>query len=86
MELKLHADAAAAPQTRARGERGESRSPCSPANSASARLTIRRRKAGDRVADRSHTPKRLSIGLSPLEERRACGLRTGQTPPLDGIL
>jgi hypothetical protein len=82
MELKLHANARTTPNTRAYIQNSGK----SVAELGVSETTIRRWKNRDSVLDRSHTPKRLAISLSPLEERLVCELRTALALPLDDIV
>ncbi len=86
MELRLHANATTTPKTRAyiqsstasvaelAGELGVSED------------TIRRWRSRTEVSDHSHTPHKLAIGLSDLEERLVTELRTALGLPLDDIV
>jgi len=47
---------------------------------------LRRWKKRATVADGSHTPKRLAIGLTRVEEEPVCELRRKLDLPLDGIV
>jgi transposase-like protein len=86
MELRLHANATTTPRTRAyiqsstvsvaelAGELGVSED------------TIRRWRSRSSVSDRSHTPHKLAISLSDLEERLVTELRSALGLPLDDIV
>ena len=85
MELNLHANAATTPKTRAYIQRSKR-----PVRELAAELgvsetTIRRWRERTTTADRSHTPKRLMISLSPVAEALVCELRTRLQLPLDDI-
>ena len=86
MDLKLHANATTTPRIRKYIQES-----CKPVAALAGELgisetTVRRWKKRDGVQDRAHTPKRLSIGLSSLEERLVCELRTELVLPLDDIV
>jgi IS30 family transposase len=86
MELNLHANAATTPKTRAYIQRSKR-----PVAELAAELgvhetTIRRWRGRSTVNDRSHTPKRLNISLSAMEEALVCELRTDLQLPLDDIV
>jgi len=85
MELRLHANATTTPKMRAYIQASSE-----PVSALSAELgisetTVRRWKARDSVRDRSHTPKRLAISLSEVEEQLVCELRSRLQLPLDDI-
>jgi transposase InsO family protein len=85
MELRLHANATTTPKMRAYIQASSE-----PVSALSAELgisetTVRRWKGRDSVSDRSHTPKRLAISLSEVEEQLVCELRTRLQLPLDDI-
>lgn len=86
MNLTLHANATTTPKTRAYIQSNKHR----PAAELAAELgvsetTIYRWRKRTSVSDRSHTPKRLAISLSLLEEALVCELRTKLALPLDDI-
>jgi len=85
MDLKLHANATTTPKIRAYIQS----STASVADLADelnvSETTIRRWRGRKTVADRSHTPKRLQISLSPIEEALVCELRRELDLPLDDI-
>lgn len=86
MELNLHANATTTPKTRAYIQS----SPASVAALAGelgvSETTIRRWRKRSTVRDASHTPNRLAISLSPLEEELVCELRTRLQLPLNDIV
>ncbi len=86
MQLRLHANAATTPRTRAYIQQ----SPASVADLAVelgvSETTIRRWKCRNTIADRSHTPKRLAISLTLAEEELVCELRRKLELPLDDIV
>ena len=85
MQMRLHANAATTPKTRAY-IRASNASVADLANElAVSETTIRRWRGRDRFHDRSHRPKRLATVLSPLEERLICELRTSLGLALDDI-
>ena len=86
MELKLHANATTTPKTR--GYIQKSRAPVAElaAELGVSETTIRRWRERTTVTDASHTPKRLAISLSPLEEELVGELRTRLGLPLDDIV
>ena len=86
MELKLHANARTTPNTRAYIQKSGKGVAELADELGVSETTIRRWKHRDSVLDRSHTPKRLAISLSPLEERLVCELRTALALPLDDIV
>jgi transposase InsO family protein len=85
MELSLHANATTTPRVRSYIQRSKK-----PVAELSAELgvsetTIRRWRGRTSVADRSHTPRRLTTRLSALDEALICELRTHVQLPLDDI-
>ena len=85
MQVTLHANATTTPKTRAyiqASDRSVAELAVELGVNAS---TIRRWRGRDSVADRSHTPHRLSISLSPVEEELVCALRTELGLPLDDV-
>jgi IS30 family transposase len=86
MELNLHANATTTPKVRSYIQR--SRKPVAElsAELGVSETTIRRWRGRTTVADRSHTPKRLTTKLSPLEQALICELRTHLQLPLDDIV
>lgn len=85
MELNLHANATTTPKVRAYIQRSKRPVAELAAELGVSETTIRRWRDRTTVADRSHTPKRLAISLSPLEEALVCELRTKVCLPLDDI-
>jgi transposase InsO family protein len=85
MELNLHANAATTPKTRAYIQRSKRPVKDLAAELGVSQTTIRRWRARTATTDRSHTPKRLTISLAPMEEALVCELRTHLQLPLDDI-
>ena len=85
MELNLHANAATTPKTRAYIQRSKRPVWELAAELGVSETTIRRWRERTTTADRSHTPKRLMISLSPVAEALVCELRTRLQLPLDDI-
>lgn len=86
MELKLHANAATTPKTRAYIQGSGTAVAELACELGVSQTTIRRWKRRTSVADRSHTPRKLSISLSDLEQRLVVELRTSLELPLDDIV
>jgi transposase-like protein len=87
MDLSLHANATTTPKIRAYIQHSK----MTPVAALAAELgvsetTIRRWRGRSTVADRSHTPKRLAISLSAVEEALVCELRSRLRLPLDDIV
>ena len=68
MELKLHANATTTPKTRAYIQASSASVAELAAELGVSEATVRRWKKRSSVEDRSHTPHKLLISLSPLEE------------------
>jgi transposase-like protein len=85
MHLTLHANATTTPRTRAYIQASDRSVAELAAELGVNESTIRRWRGRDSVADRSHTPHRLSISLSAVEEELVCALRTELGLPLDDI-
>jgi transposase InsO family protein len=85
MQLILHANATTTPKTRAYIQASDRSVAELAAELGVSETTIRRWRKRDSVADRSHTPHRLSISLSPMEEELVCALRRELGLPLDDI-
>ena len=85
MELSLHANATTTPKIRAYIQRSRKSVEALAAELGVSETTIRRWRGRDTVTDRSHTPKKLMISLSALEEALVCELRTKLWLPLDDI-
>jgi transposase InsO family protein len=85
MELNLHANAATTPKTRAYIQRSRAPVAALAQELGISETTVRRWRGRRTVSDRSHTPKRLAISLSPLEEELVCELRRKLWLPLDDI-
>ena len=86
MELNLHANATTTPKVRAFIQRSKRSAAELAAELGVSETTIRRWRDRTTVADRSHTPKRLAISLSPMEEALVYELRTRLALPLDDIV
>lgn len=85
MRLNLHANAATTPKQRAYIQASRQSVAELAIKFSVSETTIRRWRSRTSVADRSHTPKRLTTKLSPLEERLICELRSNLQLPLDDI-
>ncbi len=85
MDLNLHANATTTPKTRAYIQHSTRPVAELAAKLGVSETTIRRWRDRASVTDRSHTPKRLAISLSALEEALVCELRTRLGLPLDDI-
>jgi len=85
MELNLHANATTTPKVRAYIQRSRAPVAVLAHELGVSQTTIRRWRGRTAVTDRSHTPKRLAISLSPIEEALVCELRTELRLPLDDI-
>jgi transposase InsO family protein len=85
MDLSLHANATTTPKTRSYIQRSRAAVAVLAAELGVSETTIRRWRSRTTTADRSHTPKRLAVSLSPLEEALVCELRTRLALPLDDI-
>jgi IS30 family transposase len=85
MELNLHANATTTPKVRAYIQRSHAPVAVLADELGVSETTIRRWRIRTTVTDRSHTPKRLAISLSPIEEALVCELRTELRLPLDDI-
>jgi hypothetical protein len=85
MELRLHANATTTPRTRAYIQS----SPLPVAALASelgvSETTVRRWRGRHATGDRSHTPHKLAIGLTPVEEELIRELRIELALSLDDI-
>ncbi len=86
MELRLHANAATTPRTRAYIQQSAASVADLAVELGVSETTIRRWKGRSTVADGSHTPKRLAIGLTPVEEELVLELRRKLELPLDDIV
>lgn len=86
MELSLHANATTTPRTRAYIQRSTAPVAELAQELGVSEKTVRRWRARTSVADRSHTPHRLAISLSAIEERMVVELRTSLDLPLDDIV
>jgi transposase len=85
MDLKLHANATTTPKVRAFIQRSKKSVAKLAAELGVSETTIYRWRGRSTVTDRSHTPKRLTTKLTPLEEALICELRTNLQLPLDDI-
>jgi transposase InsO family protein len=86
MELNLHANATTTPKVRSLIQRSKKPVARLAAELGVSETTIRRWRDRTTVADRSHTPKRLAISLSAMEEALVCELRTQVWLALDDIV
>jgi transposase-like protein len=86
MELNLHANATTTPKVRAYIQRSSKKVADLAAEFGVSETTIRRWRARTTVCDRSHTPHKLMISLSSIEEALVCELRTRLQLPLDDIV
>lgn len=86
MELNLHANATTTPKVRAYIQRSQKKIAELAAELGVSETTIRRWRARTTVNDRSHTPNKLMISLSPVEEALVCELRSHLQLPLDDIV
>ena len=86
MDLKLHANATTTPRVRAYIQSSTASVAALAAELGVSETTIRRWRGRASVADRSHTPHRLAISLSPLEEQLVVELRQSLWLPLDDIV
>jgi transposase-like protein len=85
MELNLHANATTTPKIRAYIQRSRVPVAVLAREIGVSETTIRRWRTRTTVTDRPHTPKRLAISLSPVEEALVCELRIDLGLPLDDI-
>jgi transposase InsO family protein len=85
MHLKLHANAATTPKTRAYIQASSASVAELAAELGISRRTVARWRGRDTTADRSSRPKRINSSLSPLEEELVCELRNRLDLPLDDI-
>lgn len=86
MELRLHANATTTPKTRAYIQSSTASVAELAGELGVTAGTIRRWRSRSSVSDRSHTPHKLSISLSDLDERLVTELRTALNLPLDDIV
>ena len=86
MELNLHANATTTPKVRAYIQRSKRSVAELAAELGVSETTIRRWRGRFTVSDRPHTPKTLTISLSPMEEALVCELRRRLQLPLDDIV
>ena len=86
MELRLHANAATTPKTRAYIQRSSASVAELATELGVCETTIRRWRRRTSVGDRSHTPHKLAISLTDIEERLVVELRTSLALPLDDIV
>jgi transposase-like protein len=85
MDLNLHANATTTPKSRAYIQHSRAAVAVLADELGVSETTVRRWRSRATVTDRSHTPKRLTTSLSPLEEALVCELRTRLVLPLDDI-
>jgi len=86
MQMRLHANATTTPKTRAYIQQSSASVAELALELGVNESTIRRWKNRTTVADRSHTPKRLAISLTPVEEELVLELRRKLTLPLDDLV
>ena len=86
MELRLHANAATTPRTRAYIQQSSASVADLALELGVSETTIRRWKNRATVSDGSHTPRRLQISLTPVEEELVLELRRKLALPLDDIV
>jgi transposase-like protein len=86
MQLRLHANATTTPKMRAYIQSSTASAAALARELGVNQSTIRRWKSRTTTADRSHTPHKLAISLTPVEERLVVELRTLLALPLDDIV
>lgn len=86
MDVKLHANATTTPRTRAYIQASRLPVAVLAGELGVSETTIRRWRDRQQVADHSHTPRRLQISLSALEEQLVCELRSLLGLALDDIV
>jgi transposase len=86
MQVRLHANAATTPKTRAYIQQSSASVADLAFELGVSETTIRRWKGRDSVTDGSHTPKRLAISLTPVEEELVLELRRKLALPLDDLV
>ena len=86
MEMRLHANAATTPKTRAYIQSSGTSVAELAGELGVCETTVRRWRKRTSTADRSHTAHKLSISLSGIEERFAVELRTALQLSLDDIV
>lgn len=86
MDLKLHANATTTPRTRTYMQASTASVAELAAELGVSETTIRRWRGRSGTADRSHTPKRVAISLSPAEEMLVVELRVEIGLSLDDIV
>jgi transposase len=86
MHMKLHANAATTPKTRAYIQASSSSVSDLSAELGVSETTVRRWKPRTSTADRSHAPKTPATKLSATEQTLVCELRTHLQLPLDDIV
>lgn len=86
MQVRLHANATTTPRTRALIQASKAPVAELAHTLGVSETTVRRWKRRSSIADRAHTPKRLAISLSVLEEQLVAELRTHLHLPLDDIV
>jgi transposase InsO family protein len=85
MELRLHANATTTPRTRAYIQASTASVAALAKELGISERTVRRWKSRTDTADRSHTPHKLAIALTPVEEEIVRELRTRLGLSLDDI-
>jgi transposase InsO family protein len=86
MHLKLHANAATTPRTRAYMQKSTASVAELAREFGVSETAVRRWKGRTTTTDRPHVAHRLAISLTPLEERLVVELRTNLELPLDDIV
>ena len=86
MQLRLHANAATTPKTRAYIQQSAASVADLAIELGVSETTIRRWRNRTTVADGSHRPKRLAISLTPVEEELVLELRRKLELPLDDLV
>ena len=86
MQVRLHANAATTPKARAYIQQSTASVADLAIELGVSETTIRRWKGRTTVADGSHTPKRLAISLTPVEEELVLELRRKLALPLDDLV
>ena len=86
MEMRLHVNATTTPRTRAYIQASTQSVASLAAELGINETTVRRWKNRTTTQDFSHTPKRLAISLTPIEDDIVCTLRKNLALPLDDLV
>ncbi len=86
MQMKIHANAATTPKTRAYIQRSNGSVAGFARELGVSERTVTRWKGREEVMDRSHRPHRIATTMTPIEERLAVELRTSVGLPLGDIV